>query len=64
MCKKYSETVATQNYDHVELTVPSQLYDLHCSKTKQTLLDKYFIPQKLLTTVDVSIHCFSGEKKN
>lgn len=63
LCRQYSETVTIRKYDHVELTVRSQLYDLLYSKTKQSLLEKYFLPSKILTSPDVSTHCFLMEKK-
>ena len=62
MCRTYSETVTKRKYDHVELTVRSQLYDLLTNKTKRDLLDKYKIPKSIITAGEVSLRCFFDGK--
>lgn len=62
MCRTYSETVTKRKYDHVELTVRSQLYDLLTNKTKPNLLDKYKIPKSIITAGEVSLRCFFDGK--
>ena len=62
MCRTYSETVTKRKYDHVELTVRSQLYDLLTNKTKRDLLDKYKIPISIITAGEVSLRCFFDGK--
>jgi len=62
MCRTYSETVTKRKYDHVELTVRSQLYDLLTNKTKPNLLDKYKIPKSIITAGEVSLRCYFDGK--
>ena len=62
MCRTYSETVTKRKYDHVELTVRSQLYDLLTNKTKPNLLDKYKIPISIITAGEVSLRCYFDGK--
>mgnify|MGYP001082184640 FL=1 len=62
MCRTYSETVTKRKYDHVELTVRSQLYDLLTNKTKPNLLDKCKIPKSIITAGEVSLRCYFDGK--
>lgn len=58
MCRTYSETVTKRKYDHVELTVRSQLYDLLTNKTKPEFWNRCKLPINMIATAEVSIQCF------